>query len=876
MRKIPGFLWPALLILTIWILLFWPMMSGRTIAGFRDSTQLYYPLFQFIDQTWASGEIPLWNPYDNFGAPLLADGTSSVFYPGKLIYLCRFLGYPSRYGIYLALHVLLAAAGTYWLARTMRASVAGATLAAISYAFGGSLFFQLHNVVYLVSGAWLPLALGCVWKMAGSRSFAWPAAAAVCCSMMILGGDPQMVYHVGLIAVATLGGEFLRRRRRQFKNRNHRAHPGAYRWWTGAMLRMGVLVILTAGLSAVQLLPTAKWSERSERISSPEPQNIYQAVDLGLGSAAEFNDPGGSRLNPDWYEMPIEEIHVSLFEKPVPGSVKDHRYQFSFPPWSLVELVWPNFSGKPYPTHRRWTDRLAGAERIWVPSAYAGLVTLLLALSAATIRKTRRRARWLTLTGMFFCVASFGWFGLAWLVNEFNLLLFPPQPGGSSFDLRDLFGPQVGGLYWAMTMVLPKYFVFRYPAKLFMVASLCMCVLAGTSLRRQRIATPRSLWPIVIASIAGIFVVWSGWAQNRFSEIGANPLFGPFEMTELRWDLTAGFVHTILVVTVFAGIAWCQTKFALSKSNACAALILLATLDVVVANQWMKLEIDSGVMTSDVSIDERLESAREQVGIEIGRPLVEPLTVYRSRDRFPIPNTWAQESSPKRISELVIRQRETLAPKNHLQHRVALVGSFTSIWPMEYEYLLKTIKRPPLNQSFKRFAGIQRRLAAGHIRQGELVADGFTSNSGFGRVLAFVDVDGNNAFEITQPVTPARCEVLSFKNNEIQLSASSQGNETLLLNLLSDDGWKIELTDKAGNTSVVERAACHPCFTAIPLTENGQFNIRLVYDPVEFRVGAWISGICWSALFFVFTTLFSRHCWQERSARRFLTGVHSG
>ena len=192
--------WPAALIGTIWLWMFWPMISGQTVCGFRDSAYLYYPLFKWIDSIWAAGEIPLWNPYCNYGLPIVGDGSSSVFYPGKLIFLCRFLSYPSRYGIYLSIHVLIAAAGAYRFARAMKANQAGATLTAVSYAFGGSVLFQVTNIIYLVSAAWLPFALAFVWRgvLGGDwRSSIW---AGVVCALMILGGDPQMVYHVGLIA----------------------------------------------------------------------------------------------------------------------------------------------------------------------------------------------------------------------------------------------------------------------------------------------------------------------------------------------------------------------------------------------------------------------------------------------------------------------------------------------------------------------------------------------------------------------------------------------------------------------------------------------------------------------------------------------------
>ena len=124
---------PWLAIGFVWLWFCGPMMCGQTVVGFRDSASLYFPMFEAIDAAWAEGKVPLWNPFCNFGMPLVADGTSSVFYPGKAIFVARFLSYPSRYGIYLGLHVLLAAVSTYWLARKMRCQRPGATIAAIAF-----------------------------------------------------------------------------------------------------------------------------------------------------------------------------------------------------------------------------------------------------------------------------------------------------------------------------------------------------------------------------------------------------------------------------------------------------------------------------------------------------------------------------------------------------------------------------------------------------------------------------------------------------------------------------------------------------------------------------------------------------------------------
>ena len=61
------------------------IISGRPLL-FRDSAHFYYPLFEWCCREWSAGRVPLWNPYENCGLPVLADATSSIFYPGKLIF----------------------------------------------------------------------------------------------------------------------------------------------------------------------------------------------------------------------------------------------------------------------------------------------------------------------------------------------------------------------------------------------------------------------------------------------------------------------------------------------------------------------------------------------------------------------------------------------------------------------------------------------------------------------------------------------------------------------------------------------------------------------------------------------------------------------
>ena len=91
-------------------------LAGGRVFAYRDVAHFYYPLEAWICDRWAHGEVPLWNPQDGNGLPVVAETTSAVFYPGKLVFALP-LTFGQRFVLYVVLHVILAAWGAYCLAR---------------------------------------------------------------------------------------------------------------------------------------------------------------------------------------------------------------------------------------------------------------------------------------------------------------------------------------------------------------------------------------------------------------------------------------------------------------------------------------------------------------------------------------------------------------------------------------------------------------------------------------------------------------------------------------------------------------------------------------------------------------------------------------
>ena len=185
------------------VAIFAPVLFSDRSFAFRDGAHFYHPLFQWITQEWGHGRIPLWNPQENCGLPVLADATSSIFYPGKLIFILP-LPFAWLYKVYIVGHVVLAAASMYACARRLNASEQSAALAAIAYACGGNVVFQYCNVVFLVGAAWLPAALLAIELIVPCPSWSAPASFALAMATILPGPGPQITYQPLLAAASQI------------------------------------------------------------------------------------------------------------------------------------------------------------------------------------------------------------------------------------------------------------------------------------------------------------------------------------------------------------------------------------------------------------------------------------------------------------------------------------------------------------------------------------------------------------------------------------------------------------------------------------------------------------------------------------------------
>ncbi|MDO8621136.1 MAG: YfhO family protein [Candidatus Levybacteria bacterium] len=207
-------------------------------AQYFDTLRQLYPWKTFSLNQLKIGQIPLWNPYNFSGAPLLANFQSAVFYPLNFIYLLT--GKLSAWTLLVMFQPLLAGLFTYMYARKIKLENLGAIFAASSFAF--SLFMSVwleYNTIGQVI-LWLPLTLLAIEKLLEKRQIKWMVIFVFSIASSLLAGHIQIfVYLFGFSIIYFI----FRSRILAKENFNQQ------------LVWFGCLSILSLGLGAVQLIP---------------------------------------------------------------------------------------------------------------------------------------------------------------------------------------------------------------------------------------------------------------------------------------------------------------------------------------------------------------------------------------------------------------------------------------------------------------------------------------------------------------------------------------------------------------------------------------------------------------------------------------------
>lgn len=657
----------ALVLLTI---CFRAVIFGGQQFGYRDIAHFYYPLYQRVQQEWSAGRIPLWEPEENGGIPLMGNPTAAVLYPGKAIFGVLPYGWGMR--VYVIGHLLLGFAGAVVLARSLGVGATGSLLAGLSYAFGAPVLFQYTNVIYLVGAAWLPLGFHAVDRLV-RRHDRWAVPElSVVLALQMLGGDPQSAYltlicgasySLGLTWVDAYGAPKLRRLLALLF--------GAVLVWS-----IGVVLVASSARSLSAQLPALPaWFPSLSTVwavvlacagtlaliagrSVPVVIRIRPLI-LGLGGACALSLALAAA-----HLIPTVEYSRQSFRALDRSPVE--IYPFSVEPYRVLEFAWPGFYGAVCPENRYWLATIEPLtnHEFWSPSLYVGALTIVLALAAAGVRGGPPWRTWLTIVGIVGLIASLGRFGSPlWLARWIPALSAeigahdPAFVGPFRPDGRPMDGD--GGLYWLMTAVLPGFGTFRFPAKLLTLTALSVSVLAGLGWDRLIAAGSKRVTILstalcvagllaLVGTLMGREAILAFWTRRV---LAASSSLGPLVPTGALIELQRALIHGGIALAAAACLA-----LTARRHRRLASVLAVASLgiDLAVANGRLVWSVPQAVF-------DRVPEAVRQIQLAEQRdPSPGPYRVHRMPHWLPY--AWPKQGSAERLAEIVEWERDTVQP----------------------------------------------------------------------------------------------------------------------------------------------------------------------------------------------------------------------
>jgi hypothetical protein len=137
--------------------MFWRVIFTSAMFFYRDVYNYTFPSASFIHDMCRQGFLPYWNPYLNYGQPVLSNPNLLFFYPFTLFIVL--LPPDIAFTLHFIVHFAWGALGVYVLARVWGQSWRGAFIAAIFFMLSGPVLSlgDLYNES--ACAAWIPWAL---------------------------------------------------------------------------------------------------------------------------------------------------------------------------------------------------------------------------------------------------------------------------------------------------------------------------------------------------------------------------------------------------------------------------------------------------------------------------------------------------------------------------------------------------------------------------------------------------------------------------------------------------------------------------------------------------------------------------------------------
>lgn len=217
-------------------------------AQYFDTIRQIYPWKTYSVNVLKSGEIPLWDPYNFSGSPLLANFQSSVFYPPNVLYFV--FSQITAWNILIFLELFLSLLFSYLYAKKIGFGFFASFFTSVSFSF--SLFvitwFEYNTIIHAL--LWFPLILYAVENLFEKVTKRWSFALIFSISASAFAGHFQIFGYVFIFSIFYLLFKSFEKKEKKF----------------GKSIFILLLFILALGIASLQLVPGLELISNSARV----------------------------------------------------------------------------------------------------------------------------------------------------------------------------------------------------------------------------------------------------------------------------------------------------------------------------------------------------------------------------------------------------------------------------------------------------------------------------------------------------------------------------------------------------------------------------------------------------------------------------------
>lgn len=325
-----------------------------------DIYQVYNPSLILSVKSFFQKELPLWNPYNGLGVPLLANYATAILSPFNLP--AYFVDFQSALILSVLAKLLLSSLGMYFFLRLWNIHEIGALTGAIAYTYSGYIILSLQWTPSGVAAS-LPTVFYFTTRFLKEKvhlKYSWGVVISLFIGLQ--SAHPESFYagllllstYLLFIAGAMLQSDFSRSNRKIILSK---------------LSMLIILGVLAAGLASYQLIPFLEYAFYSG--------GIVERANKGLSLARQF-------------------FHLPLWVYP------DLLGNFSTPPYVFPELANSEIPIVPGPI---------------VHGLFVGSICLLLATSALLTLPQKLEPRFFTGALIIYFVYAYRPFNIDWLVS---------------------------------------------------------------------------------------------------------------------------------------------------------------------------------------------------------------------------------------------------------------------------------------------------------------------------------------------------------------------------------------------------------------------------------------------------------------------------